>query len=125
MRGYVVESLRLGVLVAPEGMELEVLSLPEPGEEKAGPDEPEGPSAVPVGLAAREKRAIQARLKAYRRAHGLGCFATLAEGGLSEDVLRDLAAGLGRYSLDVWREAGRALDWASMPAAGEVSRNEP
>ena len=71
LRDYVVESLRRGVLVVPEGMELEVLALPEPGEEDAGPDAPEEPSAAPTGRGAEEKRAIQEKLKAYRRAHGL------------------------------------------------------
>ena len=52
LRDYVVESLHQGVLVVPKGMELEVLALPEPGEENAGPDAPEEPSAVPTGRGA-------------------------------------------------------------------------
>ena len=84
LRDYVVESLHRGVLVVPEGMELEVLALPEPGEENAGPDASEEPSAVPTGRGAEEKRAIQEKLKAYRRAHGLGCFQAVAQAGLPE-----------------------------------------
>lgn len=110
LRDYVVESLHQGVLVVPEGMELEVLALPEPGEENAGPDAPEEPSAVPTGRGAEEKRAILERLRAYREARGLGCFAALAGEDLSEDVLRDLAAGQRRYPMATWRKAARALD---------------
>ena len=127
LRDYVVESLRRGVLVVPEGMELEVLALPEPGEENAGPDAPEEPSAVPTGRGAEEKRAIQEKLKAYRRAHGLGCFRAVAQAGLpevTETMLRNMAAGTVAYPLSDWRAAGRALERASKLDAGEVMRDE-
>ena len=128
LRDYVVESLHQGVLVVPEGMELEVLALPEPGEENAGPDAPEEPSAIPTGRGAEEKRAIQEKLKAYRRAHGLGCFQAQARAGLpevTETMLRNMAAGTVAYPLSDWRAAGRALDRVSKLDTGEVSRNEP
>ena len=128
LRDYVVESLRRGVLVVPEGMELEVLALPEPGEESAGPDAPEEPSAAPTGRGAEEKRAIQEKLRAYRRAYGLGCFRAVAQVDLPEvtgTMLRNMAAGTVAYPLSDWRAAGRALDRVSKLDTGEVMRNEP
>lgn len=128
LRDYVVESLRRGVLVVPEGMELEVLTLPEPEEEKAGADAPEEPSAAPTGRGAEEKRAIQEKLRAYRRAHGLGCFRTVAQAGLpevTETMLRNMATGTVAYPLGDWRAVGRALDRVSKLDTGEVMRNEP
>ena len=128
LRDYVVESLRRGVLVVPEGMELEVLALPEPGEEKAGADAPEEPSAAPTGRGAEGKRAIQEKLRAYRRDHGLGCFRAVAQAGLpevTETMLRNMAAGTAAYPLSDWRAAGRALDRVSKLDTGEVMRNEP
>lgn len=127
LRDYVVESLHQGVLVVPDGMELEVLALPEPGEENAGAVAPEEPSAAPTGRGAEEKRAIQEKLRAYRRAHGLGCFRAVAQAGLpevTETMLRNMAAGTVAYPLSDWRAAGRALEQVSNPDE-EVSRHEP
>lgn len=128
MRDYVEESLRRGVLVLSDGMELEVLSLPEPGEARISPDGPEEPSAVPTGRGAEEKRAIQEKLKAYRRARGLGCFRAVAQAGepeVTETMLRGMVTGTVAYPMSDWWAAGRALERASKLDTGEVSRDEP
>lgn len=107
MRDYVEESLRRGVLVLSDGMELEVLSLPEPGEARISPDGPEEPFAVPTGRGAEEKRAIQEKLKAYRRARGLGCFRAVAQAGEPE-VTETMLRGMDRHGgLSPERLAGR------------------
>ena len=60
------------------------LDAPPAGAEDPRP-EPVPPRREPSGRAG-EKRAILERLKAYREARGLGCFAALAGEDLSEDA---------------------------------------
>ncbi len=123
LRQYVRESVSQGVLVLAEGMQMEVLSLPELGA-GACPKGEEEPSAAPTGRGAEEKRAIQERLKAYRRAHGLGCFRVVAQAGepeLTETMLRGMVSGTASYPLSSWRAAGRALDRAEQQKGEEVT----
>lgn len=124
LRQYVRESVSQGVLVLAEGMQMEVLSLPELGADTSYKGEGEEPSAVPTGRGAEEKRAIQERLKAYRRAHGLGCFRVVAQAGepeLTETILRGMVSGTASYPLSSWRAASRALDRAEQQKGEEVT----
>lgn len=123
LRQYVRESVSQGVLVLAEGMQMEVLSLPELGADTS-PKGEEEPSAAPTGRGAEEKRAIQERLKAYRRAHGLGCFRVVAQAGepeVTETMLRGMVSGTASYPLSSWRAAGRALDRAEQQKGEEVT----
>ncbi len=125
LRDYILESLAQGVLVLTEDASCEVMELPslggvETGEDKA-PQVQEPPvetssaqkKAVFGGPGASEKRRIMDRLKAYRLAHGLGCWTAVAKasgGKLSEDQLRDMAAGSVALPIREWRLADKALD---------------
>ena len=132
LRDYILESLAKGVLVLTEdsalevmelpalgGMELEPLPLPEP--EAREPDPPGAPESetkpmnveLHGGRGAKEKRMIQERLIAYRKEHGLGCWAavTKASGGkLDDETLRRMTTGAAVLPLAAWRLAARALD---------------
>lgn len=123
IRDYALESIGRGLLVLGAEMELARVELDAPpaGAEDPGP-EPVPPRRAPSGRAG-EKRAILERLRAYREARGLGCFAALAGEDLSEDVLRDLAAGQGRYPMATWRKAARALDAAAADEKGKETLN--
>lgn len=123
-RDYVLESLQTGVLVLPSEVTCEVLELPSLGGVAVAPAAPlpaqaaQGepaptPPAAPTGRNAAEKRAILARMKAYREKHGLGCWDAVVQasgGKLSADQLRDLYAGACGLSLAQWRLADKALD---------------
>lgn len=114
-------------------MEMHVQYLPWPDPEhlvvEARPEpDPEPPQ--PAGRCAEEKREILARLRWYRREHGLGCFAALAEasgGALTEQVIRNLYSGDAALPIQVWRQVGAGLeklgvsklDTKEAPADGE------
>lgn len=60
-----------------------------------------------------EKQKIMARLRAYRSAHHIGCWAAVARasrGGVSEEQLRDMCIGSSLMPLSTWRKAAKALD---------------
>ena len=115
IRDYVLESIGRGLLVLGSEMELARVELPPPHTPEPPKDKP------PRTAEAQEKTEILNRLKAYRKEHGLGCFAALAEGALTEETLRDLTAGRGRYPMDTWRKAAQALDRAGQ----ETERRPP
>lgn len=128
-RDYILESLRTGVLVLPLEVSCEVMELPPLGEVVVR-EEP--PAASPAdrpqieeadlemvdvylrgGRNAGEKRAIQMRLRAYREAHGLGCWEAVSKasgGKLSDDQLRDMHNGTASLPINDWRRAAQALD---------------
>lgn len=117
----------------------EVMEFPPPdaalerqAERKAGEQEryednidnsPENLERVSDGIVdsqapADEKRAIAQRLKDCRAAHGLGCLKAVAqktahrkESRISEDILREIAAGhFPKMQLFEWRKITMALD---------------
>lgn len=60
-----------------------------------------------------EKRAILARLKAWREAHGPGCLNVLAKKvghGITAEMLRDLCLGAVKLPIEDWRRINKALD---------------
>lgn len=62
---------------------------------------------------AEEKRAILARLKAWREAHGPGCLDAVAKKaghGITPEMLRDLCLGAVKLLMDDWRRINKALD---------------
>jgi len=66
-----------------------------------------------TGVGAGEKKAIHAKLKAYREKHGLGCYGPLAKatrGALTDDNIRDMATGLGKFPLKTWQKLDSAID---------------
>ena len=66
----------------------------------------------PAGRGGAEKRAIFARLKAWRESHGLGCFrpiVTMSNGAVTEDELRAMLAG-ERYPIAKWRVVDEVLN---------------
>lgn len=139
LRDYVVESLRLGVLVVGPGVNYSLERFPQLGGVHccgAEPTEKEEPKAPlpgqetvvagqeellrehsvdcrPItGRNAEEKQAILARLKAYRSAHGLGCLAQVAnEAGspVTADLLRDMLVGAASPNIAQWRQVNEAL----------------
>ena len=127
-RDYILESLQTGVLVLPSEVSCEVMELPPLGgvavrevSPAVSADMPQMEKAEPEtvnvslrgGRGAEEKREIQKRLKAYREAHGLGCWEAVvkASGGtLSGDQLRDMTNGTASLPIADWRRADRALD---------------
>lgn len=146
LRDYVVESLSLGVLVIGPGFNYSLERFPQlggvlcRGEQPEGMEEPEeGPEEgepqpeelirehgvfQPVlnGRKAGEKQRILARLKAYRKAHGLGCLeevAREARGEVTSGLLRDMLIGAASPGIAQWRQVKTALD--KLERAGEVS----
>lgn len=142
MRNYILESVGLGVLVLPEDASCEVMELPRlggvevarsapTGEPRPTPEpepalepKPEKLPATrkhdvgPMGRNAAEKRAIMERLKAYREAHGLGCWAAVSKAGggkITEEQLRDMTAGTVLLPIAKWRLA--AVTLAKLEAA--------
>lgn len=119
---YIAEGMSLldAVNALSEVMELPSLGGVETGEDQAPqvqePPVEAGPAqkkAVFCGQGASEKRKIMDRLKAYRLVHGLGCWTAVAKasgGKLSEDQLRDMAAGTAALPIGEWRLADKALD---------------
>ena len=122
---YILESLAQGVLVLTEDASCEVMELPSLGGVETGEDQAPQVQEPPVeagpaqkkvvfgGPGASEKRKIMDRLKAYRLVHGLGCWTAVAKasgGKLSEDQLRDMAAGSVALPISEWRLADKALD---------------
>lgn len=87
-------------------------------ERKAGEQERVPDGIVDSQAPADEKRAIAQRLKDYRAAHGLGCLAKISqktahrkESRISEDILREIAAGhFPKMQLFEWRKITMALD---------------
>lgn len=133
LREQICVGLREGVVVLPEGADYQVVKVPvresdvqlspeyyaavdELFEDGPGQDDPEPEKDMDVGLhggrCAEEKRAIQLKLQAYRRDHGLGCWCEVAEasdGAVSPEILRDMANGTGVYPVSLWRKAETAL----------------
>ena len=152
LRDYVVDSLRLGVLVIGPGVNYSLERFPQLGgvlccgAEPAGKEEPEGPlpgqetvvagqeellrehavfQPVISGRNAEEKRNILARLKAYRSAHGLGCLSRVAEEAgspITEDLLRDMLVGASSPNIAQWRQVNEAL--ATLEAWEAVSGDQ-
>ena len=140
LRDYVVDSLRLGVLVVGPGVNYSLERFPQLGgvlccgAEPAGKEEPEGPlpgqetvvagqeellrehavfQPVINGRNAEEKRNILARLRAYRKAHGFGCLQEVddkAGGEFTADLLRDMLIGSASPAISQWRKLGKALE---------------
>lgn len=121
LRDYVLESLRLGVVVLDDSTTLEVYPLPQLLEvtvtatSAAEPLRSKEHTAPPPTLTPREaeKQAILSRLKAYRDEHGLGCWREVAKasgGKMTEDVLRDLISGQVKMPISAWRQVERVLD---------------
>ena len=64
-------------------------------------------------LTAAEKAEILDRLRYYRKEHGLGCLAAVAQRageGITDDTLRGLLSGDLALGIKDWRRIGRALD---------------
>lgn len=127
-RDYILESLQTGVLVLPSEVSCEVMELPPLGGAEVREVSPAASAGMPQvekvepetvdvslrgGRSTGEKREIQKRLEAYRKARGLGCWAAVvkASGGmLSDDQLRDMHNGTASLPIADWRRADRALD---------------
>ena len=73
-----------------------------------------------TGRGSTEKAAILDRLRQYRKDHGLGCLAIVAEKAgrdITDDVLRGVLQGKVTLDIKGWRQIGKALD--KLAAAGE------
>ena len=95
-------------------------------EPDAGPAEPAGPEPaaglldnfVPVapghkGRGGLEKQHIRGQMKAYRSAHGLGCWKAVAEAAgdsVTDDMLGDMLIGALNPPLAVWRKVAKAIE---------------
>ena len=135
LRDYVVDSLRLGVLIIWPGVSYSLERFPQlggvlccgtepagspPGQEPAATGQEEVllrehpvPQPVIKGYGAAEKKAILNRLKKYREAHGLGCLDGLAKvcgGSVTADLLREVLSGSPSMEMSTWRCIGRGLD---------------
>ena len=65
------------------------------------------------GRGSTEKAEILDRLRYYRKEHGLGCLAAVAQRageGITDDTLRGLLSGDLALGIKDWRRIGRALD---------------
>lgn len=71
------------------------------------------PAKPTAGKVPEEKRAILARLKAWREANGPGCLDAVAKKaghGITPEMLRDLCLGAVKLLMDDWRRINKALD---------------
>lgn len=141
LRDFLLESLALGVLVLGQHDTFALECFPDlggvvcraskmPGEqEEAEPTKDQEqllrehptPGKVLTGQSAGEKQAILTRLKAYRKARGLGCLEEVAREagtGFTEDLLRGLLTGDSSISIPQWRKLNKALD--KLEHSGEV-----
>lgn len=138
LRDFLAESLALGVLVLGQHDTFALECFPDlggvacradgpagEGEEWEPPEAPEqpevpeqllrehpAPGKVLTGRNAGEKQAILARLKAYRKARGLGCLdevARAAGGDFTPDLLRRILSGEASLDIVQWRRLGKAL----------------
>ena len=131
LRDYVVESLRLGVMVIWPGFSYSLERFPdlggvcchitEPSEVKMDPPvereqllrEHKVFQPIINGHNAQEKMAILARLKAYRKSHGLGCLdevARAAGGDFTADLLRRILLGDASLNIPQWRKLRKVLE---------------
>lgn len=116
MRHYVLESLKIGVLVLTCGMKWNLAQIPEIGGGEVAAGHPSGGlvqtqpnGGLGGGPGSRLKRQVHERLVQYRGAHGLGCFRRVAEaGGLTEHDVREAYAG-SKLPLEIWRQIGKVL----------------
>lgn len=84
------------------------------------PREPPVTEPVITGRCSTEKAEILARLRSYRKEHGLGCLADVAKAagrGITDDTLRGVLHGDVTLDIKGWRQIGKALD--RLTAAGE------
>lgn len=123
-RDYVTESLQMGTLVFNQGDTYTVEEIPNLGGVMVfgGADSSESEEAEPLlehdvvkftGRGGEEKQAILNRLRAWRKAQGLGCLdqvARLSGPKIEADTLRDLLNGTVSLPMDDWRRIGKALD---------------
>ena len=132
LRDYVVESLRLGVMVIWPGFSYSLERFPDLGGVCCHVTEPDGVEAAePAGEQeqllrehtvvqsiinghnAQEKMAILARLKAYRKSHGLGCLEEVAKaagGDFTADLLRRILLGDASLNIPQWRKLCKVLE---------------
>ncbi len=118
LRDYVLESLKLGVLVLMDGVECEVMELPQLGKVEVV-TKPQAPPAQKAAAEASsegdEKRKILQRLTEYRKTHGLGCLkavasATRTKGQINDNTLRMILTGdAPSMPIEDWRRINRAL----------------
>lgn len=126
VRDYVMESIRLGILVLNCGWDVSVEDLPDSSEIIVSGDGPPAAGLPPEaellrahdipkysGRGGEEKREIMARLRAYRETNGPGCLeavASLCGARIDSGILRDIVIGGISLPLEDWRRVGRALD---------------
>lgn len=96
----------------------EMNRLIEAGQEE--PVLPSDPAPSPKGKAAKEKRAILAAVGAYRKEHGPGSIAKLAQlAKVNESELRDMIQCVPT-PIAIWRKVGKVLE---VDNAGEGGAN--
>lgn len=120
MQEYITSCMRAGVLVLPRTSALEVRELPELAGVEVRPQAPPeaDTEAEPSGDAVRgrnreEKLAILEQMRAYRRAHGLGCWTAVAKAAgksVTDELLRDMLLGRASPPIADWRRIKKALD---------------
>lgn len=131
LRDYVVDSLRLGVMVIWPGFSYSLERFPDLGGVCCHVTEPDGlvtdPAEEPEQLLrehgvfqpvinghnAQEKMAILARLKAYRKSYGLGCLEEVAKaagGDFTADLLRRILLGDASLNIPQWRKLRKVLE---------------
>lgn len=112
LRAELEASILEGLLLLEDGQCYEVAELPLPrGYAPLLQEDP--PPPPPSGRNGSEKRRIWERLQQYRRKHGLGSFAFLANAcgaDVTETTLRNLYSGDEAAPIQVWRQIGVGLD---------------
>lgn len=102
--------IQRGELTVREEGGLTYVEAANDGPQKAVAADAKKSTASKVG---EEKRAILARLKAWREAHGPGCLNVLAKKvghGITAEMLRDLCLGAVKLPIEDWRRINKALD---------------
>lgn len=111
LRDYVLESLRLGVLVVDENTVCEVMELPQ----LCGAEvRPEAGAYKCISPEAEEKRVILQRLRAFREENGVGCLGQITKrmgrSSITIETLRGILTGDTVLGIADWRRIGKALD---------------
>lgn len=147
IRDYIIECLKMGVLVVGQGLTYKLETMPDLGGVQvfggletaaehmdsmpatADPAEPGAPqqpkrkrrSEAEIAEEERlEKRRIMDRFRNFRKVNGLGCFKPLAQQcGISDSELRDLHNGATVADLKILKKIDKGLDKMGFEVAAD------
>lgn len=140
IRDYIIECLKMGVLVVGQGLTYKLETMPDLGgvqvfggletaaeytdpAESGAPQRPKRKRRSEAEIAEEErleKRRIMDRFRNFRKINGLGCFKPLAQQcGISDSELRDLHNGATVADLKILKKIDKGLDKMGFEVAAD------